>query len=176
MLLVHDSKFGDKVPMQLGTHILDTALWVITKNELSNASNWQDNVKIDPMEVLLDLNWIQGDIKTTKRIAILPIETVKVQGLTKVRCHTKRVHVVMEAPVQHYSEQDITTLTYTEPRLGSSKVVICMRTLSARPVKIPARTIIGSVSSGNILLPMLAQKIKTIEENKKRDLMETNQN
>ena len=55
------------------------------------------------------------------------VETVQVQGLTKVRCHTKIVCIWIEAPNQHYSEQVITTFTYTELRPGSSKVAVCMR-------------------------------------------------
>ena len=40
MLFVHDSKFWDKVPKQIGTQVIDTTLQVFTKKELSNASNW----------------------------------------------------------------------------------------------------------------------------------------
>ena len=49
---------------------------------------------------------------------------VRVQELTNLRCHTKRVHAIMEAPAQHYSEQDITASTDTELRPGSSLVTI----------------------------------------------------
>ena len=72
---------------------------------------------------------------------------------------------MMEAPAQPYSEQAITTLTYIELRPGSSKVAICIRNLSARPMTIPSKTIIGSIATANIIPPMLAPKIKTVEEN-----------
>ena len=39
MLLVPYIKFGDKMVIELGTRVIDTALQVITKEELSNASN-----------------------------------------------------------------------------------------------------------------------------------------
>ena len=42
----------------------------------------------------------------------------------------EKVHVMMQAPAQHYSEQAIATCTYTELRPGSSKVAICMINLS----------------------------------------------
>ena len=72
-----------------------------------------------------------------------------------------------EASTQHYSEQAVTTLIYTEMRLGSSRIAGCMRNSSARPVTIPARTVTGSVSTTNIIPPILATKIKSIEENQK---------
>ena len=65
---------------------------------LSSTISRQVNIKAGPMEVLLDLQWIQRDIKTTRKITIPPLETVQVQKLTKVRCHTKRVHVMTEGP------------------------------------------------------------------------------
>ena len=74
----------------------------------------------------------------------------------------------MEAPAQHYSEQAIVSLTYTELRLGSSKVAICMKNLSARPVTIPARMTIGSVNTTNAVPPILAPKIKTNEDNQEK--------
>ena len=111
MLLVPDSKYGDKPLIHLGIQVIDKALHIIIKKELSNASNLcnrahllsvisiQVNVKTDQNEVLLDLRQIQGDIKTTRRITIPPSKTFKIQGLTKVRCHTKMVLIKMEALV-----------------------------------------------------------------------------
>ena len=73
MLLVPESTFGDKVPMQLGTQVTDTTLQDITLKELSNTGNWwrrvhlssiisrQLSVKAGPTEILLDLNQIQGE-------------------------------------------------------------------------------------------------------------------
>ena len=40
MLLVPDSKFGDKVLIQLRTQVVDTALQAVIKEWPSNASNW----------------------------------------------------------------------------------------------------------------------------------------
>ena len=81
----------------------------------------------------------QGDIRTTRRITIPLLETVQLQGFTKMICHTKRVHVMMKAPAQHYSDQAITALTYTELRLSPSEVTLCVKKLSARSVKFPAK-------------------------------------
>ena len=112
MLLVPGSKYGEKVSIELGTQAVDAALQVITKKELSNTSNcWQRahlssiiskqvNVKVGLSKVLLDLIWIQGDIRTSRRITVTALETVQAQGLAKVRCHTKRVHVMTEVQAQ----------------------------------------------------------------------------
>ena len=55
----------------------------------------------------------------------------------------------------------ITALTYYELRLDSSKIIICVRTLSARHVTISDKTTIASFSAANIVPPILAPKIKT---------------
>ena len=162
--------------IQLGTWVIDTALQVITKNELSNANNqWQRahlssvisrqaTVKACQTEVLLDLNLIHGYIKTARRITIPPLETGQVQGLTKVRCHMKRVPVMMDIPAQLYSKYPITTSTFADLTLRSSKITICMRNFLARPIKIPAKMTMGFVSTANIVPPLLASKIKTNED------------
>ena len=80
----------------------------------------------------------------------------------------KKVHVMMEAPSHHYSEQAITTLTFIDLRPDASEVAVCMRNVSAQPITITAITTIGSVSTANIIPLMLAPKIKTFEENPKR--------
>ena len=92
-----------------------------------------------------------------------------------MKCHVKRAHVMMEAPAQHYSEQFITNSMYAELRLGSSKVAVCMRNLSARSITIPAKMTIGSISTANIVPPMLALEIKTNEDNQENVLMQTKQ-
>ena len=146
------------------------------KTHLSSVSSWQVNVKACLAEALLDLKWIQWDIKTTRRIAIPPLETIQIQGLTKERCHMKKVHVMMEAPAQHYCEQVITISICTELKPGSSKLTICMRNVSAGPVTIPARTTIGSVSAAYIIPPMLALKLKLLRKTKEEGNMQTKQN
>ena len=108
---------------------------------------------------------IQGDIKTTREITIPPLGTVHIKGMTKERCQSKRVHVMTQAPAKCYSEQVMTTSTYTELRPDSSKVTICVRNLSAKPMTIPAKTSIESVSTANIIPPMLAPKLKAVKEN-----------
>ena len=49
-----------------------------------------------------------------RRVSISHIETDQFQGLTKVRCHVKNVHVMAEAPAQHYYEHSMKIYTYTE--------------------------------------------------------------
>ena len=49
---------------------------------LSSVISRQANVKAGSTEVLLDLNQIQGDIRTSRGITIPPLETVQVKWLT----------------------------------------------------------------------------------------------
>ena len=83
---------------------------------------------------------------------------------------------MMEVQAQHYFEQTITTSTYTELRLGSSRVALCVRYLSARPATILTITTIGSVSTTNIIPLMLVKQLKLLKKTKKRELVQTKQN
>ena len=83
---------------------------------------------------------------------------------------------MMEAPVQHYPEQAIMTLTYTEQRPGSSNLALCMRHLSARPITIQPEKTIGSVSAANIIPSMVVPKLKPLRKSQKWELMKTKQN
>ena len=62
----------------------------------------------------LDLAKITGDVRTTKKVSIPPLETIQVQGTTKIKCHSKRLHVMAEAPAKIYLEHLMTASIYKE--------------------------------------------------------------
>ena len=54
----------------------------------------------------------------TKDITIPSFGHAEVQGICKIKGHTKRVYVVMEPPEKVFAESVIATNTYTELKLG----------------------------------------------------------
>ena len=183
MLIVNDSQFGTKVPIQLGTNIIDEALRVITDKELEKGEQQWRRAKLSSAisktaevktneEAVLDLKGVNGDVRTTKKVVIPPLETVQVHGLTKYHCHSKRIHVIADQPQNSFANQLVTTSTYTELKPGSSKVTLCVQNLSAREVVLPAKSVIGTISAANVVPPMLAPLVKESDSAEKKVLKE----
>ena len=183
MLIVNDSQFGTKVPIQLGTNIIDEALRVITDKELEKGEQQWRRAKLSSAisktaevktneEAVLDLKGVNGDVRTTKKVVIPLLETVQVHGLTKYHCHSKRIHVIADQPQNSFANQLVTTSTYTELKPGSSKVTLCVQNLSAREVVLPAKSVIGTISAANVVPPMLAPLVKESDSAEKKVLKE----
>ena len=114
--------------------------------------------------MILDLNKVSGDIKTTNKVVIPPLETIQVQGLTRVNCHSKRVHGLTEVPTKGYSEEHMTTASYSEFNPGSSRVSVYIKNLTGKTVTLPSHTTVGTVTAVDILPLMLAPKTLVTEE------------
>ena len=78
MLVISDNKSGDRVPVQVGTLIIDKILRKIPVKEIIKLEKWrrshltagmarQVQVELKPEEVLLDLMKITGDARTIKK-------------------------------------------------------------------------------------------------------------
>ena len=61
---------------------------------------------------------------------------VEVKGTTKVRSHSKRIHVITEPPEQPLSTNVVTACTYADLKPGSSRVTVFIRNISAKEIKI----------------------------------------
>ena len=81
MLIVNDGRFGTKVPIQLGTNIINEALRVITDKELEKGEQQWRRAKLSSAisktaevktneEAVLDLKGVNGDVGTTKKVVI----------------------------------------------------------------------------------------------------------
>ena len=80
---------------------------------------------LDREEKMLDQNKVSGDI-------IPSLETIQVQELIRVKCHSKWVHVLSEGPTKGYSEEPMTAALYTELKPGSSRVSVFIKNLTGK--------------------------------------------
>ena len=102
-MLVKDTNYTNRVPVQLGTLHINETLAVVMREEYRNLSvAWaRANFPLRPImksaqvqEPEYDLNLINGQVKITKAINIPPFETVHVPGLTESNSHFKQVYVI----------------------------------------------------------------------------------
>ena len=96
----HDHK---RVPLQVGSQIIDQVANNITEDELKSLScSWilvyvstvvSKSSQISDQE--LDLDQVKGKVGITKKVTIPTFQIVIVKGFTKVNGHQKRVHVLV---------------------------------------------------------------------------------
>ena len=110
MLVIENSTYAQRVPLQLGTLHIDRALDLVSKTEMINLSNkWKrgrlatliagESAKAGMQKnKAFTFDKVKGGIKLTKAVEIPAFETVHVQGLSEVMGHQQYVNTTTEAP------------------------------------------------------------------------------
>ena len=105
MLISHTtSHYHRRVPIQVGSHIIDQVTNCITEDELQSLSqSWKlayvstvisKSSQVSDQE--FDLDEVKDKVVTTKKVKIPTFQTVIAKGLTKVTGHQKHVHVLVQ--------------------------------------------------------------------------------
>ena len=96
------------------------------------------------------LDDVQGPVQTTHKITIPPFWTVSIHSHTGVWGHCTQVHMLAKpAWGPQYPTSVIPAATYGELHPESSRVLICLRNLSACPIEVPAKAAVGQVTPAN---------------------------
>ena len=93
----------------------------------------------------------------TKHVVIQPFETIRVQGITKVRNHQKQIHIMVE-PKQSLSGTVSAIPTYLHLKPGSSKVSVGLWNYSCRPITLKAKSMVANISAANAIPGKIALK------------------
>ena len=90
----------------------------------------------------------------SQKVTIPPFGTVSIHGNMGVQGHCMWVHVLAK-PAQgpQLPASMALTATYGEVHPGSSQVPISLRNLSAQPIEVPAKAIVGKVAPANQIPP-----------------------
>ena len=100
MLVIDNSEYGERVPIQIGTLHIDMILEKATTKELDKLGKAFQRSKVARPTITekgcFNLDQVKGPIKVTKEVTIEPGEMIKVNGLTGLKGDTKRLHVVAE--------------------------------------------------------------------------------
>lgn len=84
MLVIDDSEYGERVPLQLGTLHIDMVLQKATEEELKALGKAFDRSRVVRLTYsqkgCFNLDFIKGPIKVTKEINVEPGETLKIIG------------------------------------------------------------------------------------------------
>ena len=177
-MVVNDTNYTKSVPVQLGTLHIDEALSLVTGEDYGKLSATWVRANFPPQPISgstqvresgFYLETIKGNVKITKQVTLRPFETKHVLGLTECSTHYKRVHVVTEAleKFQHWTVKPI--CTYSELKLGSSRVSISLRNFSCRSVMLRPKTVVAKVSAANIVPFSVAPNLEGEEKEELRE-------
>ena len=159
MLVSHTTThYHQRVPIQVGSHIIDQVTNCITKDELQSLSqSW----KVVCVSMIIsksalvsypefDLDQVKGKLVTSEKVKIPALQTVIVRGLTMVTEHQKHVHVLVEPSLKCTSVLILENTSELRPE--RSDVTVALRNLSGRNITLEACTEIGTVTAANIVL------------------------
>ena len=158
LLVVDDSPYGMRVPIQIGTLHIDMALDLATEEKKRKLNHqWKRaqlaaslhmksaNAKADDSDEsqpTFDLAQINGSVHLTQDLSLLPFEDVTLKGLLKGHVkhsgYFKRVNVALE-PLEQHKEGEGTFCavpTYTFLKPGSNCLEVMLKNITARPIMI----------------------------------------
>ena len=106
MLTSHTTMYCHrKVPLQVGSQIIDQVTSYITKNKMKSLSqSWKlayvstvlsKSSQVSDQEFNLDQ--VKGKVVITKKVIVPAFQMVIARGLTKVTGHQKHIHVLVES-------------------------------------------------------------------------------
>ena len=178
MLVIDDSPYAMRVPIQIGTLHIDMALDLATDEERTKLNRqWRRaelasslrmksaNANVtdsDESTNIFDLDNITGSVQITKDLSLQPFENVTISGLLKgpVKCsaYFKRVNVALE-PVEQHKEGEgpycaVPAYTFLKP--GSNRVEVMLKNITARPITIKTGEKVAKLEPANAVPHMLA--------------------
>ena len=192
LLAIPTMAYSERVPVVVGSKIIDKALSCMTAGELAKTTaTWQQahfgavmswslqlscssSEKLakqnlpgesDPVEMWkYQLDGVKGAVCTTHKVTIPPFQTMTLKGNTGVKGHCMKVHVLMEPALGPQLPAAVLPIaTYGELHPGSSRVLICLCNMSSHAMEVPAKTVVGQVTPAN-QVPLVVHPTRTTTE------------
>ena len=112
----------------------------------------------DASEKTFSLDKVDRTVKLTKTVEIPPFSAIQVHGIRKVKCHDKRVNIIVEPENNGCNPSAVGVPSYTNLKPGSSKVNMRLRNFTSRSITVKARSITAQVAADYVVPPMLTPK------------------
>ena len=160
LLAIPTTAYAERVPVMVGSKIIDRGLSCMTVGELTHATaTWQqaqfgavmsgslqlshsssEKLKLenfsgenDPVAVQKSqLDGVKGAVCTTQKVTIPPFQTVNIKANAGVKGHCMKVHVLMEPALSPQLPAAVVPIaTYGELHPGPLRVPVCLCNMSA---------------------------------------------
>ena len=180
MLVIDDSPYAMRVPIQIGTLHIDMALDLATEEERKKLNRqWKraelasslhmksTNANVEDSaesKNVFDLDNITSSVQITKDLLLQPFENVTISGLlkgpVKRSVYFKRVNVALEPMEQHKEGEGpycaVPAYTFLKP--GSSRVEVMLKNITAQSITIKSGEKVARIEPANAVPHMLAPK------------------
>ena len=167
-LVIPDHKYWERVPVQIGTQVIDHLVVTMTKKELQQAEDTWKQVHLNPVisnrNTVKDLNvskhilrGVKGEINTMRDVVIQLFATTIVKGIANLMMHSKCMNVVVE-PVTGYFDHIAMTRYYGVLKWGRGRIDVCFRNHSTNKIPLPKQTAVVEFTAENVILALLAPK------------------
>ena len=174
MLISHTTTcYHRRVPIQVGSHIIDQITSCITEEELQSLSQ---SLKLAYVSTIIskssqvgdqefDLDQVKGKVVTTRKVKFPHFSNSDSKGLTKVMGHHKHVHMLVEPSPKCKSIFVPDNTSELIP--GGSGVAVVLRNLSGWDVTLEPHTEVGIVIAANIVPSIQILDEQDLSENEK---------
>ena len=181
MLVIDDSPYGMRVPIQVGSLHIDMAIDLATEAEMKKLSRKWERARMahllrmgsmtvdktsDKSEFNLDE--IQGTVHLTQNVVLGPFENATISGLLKGpikhSSYHKRVNVSVELLEVHKEEgaKYCAVPGYTFLKPGSHRVHVMIKNLTARNITVNQGNKVAEIAAANVIPQMLAPQTETL--------------
>ena len=167
MLVINDSAYGMRVPIQIGTLHINMALELATEAEMKKLSCKLDGAKMatalrmNSMVVSEDqkfkLDDVRGSVHMTQKMMLGPFESITVSGIlkgpVKNSVYHKCVNVSVE-PLEAHKEGEskfcaVPGYTFLKP--GSDRLKVMIKNLTTRAIKVPQGSKVALMEVVNVI-------------------------
>ena len=166
-----------RVPIQVGSHIIDQVTRCITEEELQSFyQSWKlayvstiisKSSQVSDQE--FDLKQVKGKVVITKEVKIPAFQTMITEGLMKVMGHQKCIHVLVEPSPKCMTVFVPGNTSELIPReLG---ITVVLRNLLGRKVTLELHTEVGIVTAANMVPSVQIPNKPDMGENEKIQCM-----
>ena len=179
MLVIENSEYGERVPIQLGTLHIDMILEKATPEQLEQLGKPYKRGEIGrsvPSKGMIELGSVGGPIKLTRDLTLEAGETIKVNGLSQIKGNVKRLHVIAEPTRDNGGSevpQIITIPTYSVCLPGSQKVTVMLRNVTNDAITLKKGKIVAELSAANLIPNKVAPRF--MEDRKGTKLVKSGQ-
>ena len=164
MLVVKDSEYGNRVPLQLGTLHIDMVLGKANKEQLKKLGKPYERSSVGcptTSKRSFDLDLAKGPLKVSKQLTLEAGETLKIQATSQIRGNQKQLHVVAE-PVAIGGAANIpefvTIPTYSVCMPGSHRVAVILRNVTSQALILKKGQVIAELTAANLIPNKMAPR------------------
>ena len=183
MLVLDDSPYGMRVPVQIGSLHIDMAIDLATEVEMQKLSHKWERAKMAHLLCMgsmtmndnsdrseFNLDEIQGSVHLTQNLTLGPFKNATTSGLLKGPIKNssfyKHVNVSVE-PLEVHKEDGAKYCAvpgYTFLKPGLHRIHVMIKNLTARNITVNQGSKIAEMAAANVIPHMLAPQTSTQTE------------